>query len=185
MGTGEQHGRDGSERPALRLLEPAPGLRPAGDAGRVAGDVPQPAAALTEAMRSHPAASGRRGLLLHISGDHAGRILFSRIARRWEGVRLLVVDRARAGLDLAAERRPDLLVVDAHLPDAGGEETVARLRRELSPDDAPIVVLGDDPSPSARARFVWAGANAYMTKPLDIAEIDRTVGELLEVAALR
>jgi DNA-binding response OmpR family regulator len=96
-----------------------------------------------------------------------------------------VVDGARAGVALAVVRRPDLLVVDARLHDADGEETVARLRQELRPDDVPIIVLGHDPAPAARARFVWAGASAYVTTPLDIAEIDRTVGELLEVAALR
>ena len=135
-------------------------------------------------MRSHPAGARRR-LVLHVSGDQTGRILFSRIARRWENLRLLAVDGARSGLTMATQRRPDLVVVDAHLTDADGEETVIRLRQELRPDDVPIVVLGDDPSPAARARFVWAGASAYVTKPLVIAEIDRTVGELLEVAALR
>jgi len=179
VGTGEHHRRDEPGRPVLRLLESASGLGPA--VGRDA--LP----ALSNAKRSHPATGARhgRGLLLHISGDHAARILFSRIARRWEGLRLLVVDSARAGLELAMERRPDLIVVDSRLPDATGEETVVRLRREVSPDEAPIVVLGDDPSPAERARFVWAGANAYVTKPIDIAEIDRTVGELLVVATRR
>jgi DNA-binding response OmpR family regulator len=141
--------------------------------------------ALARSVAAHPSATRRRRLVLHVSGDQGNRILLSRIAKRWEGLRLLVVDGARAGLALAAARRPDLLVVDAHLHDAGGEETVARLRQELRPQDVPIIVLGDDPAPSARARFVWAGAGAYVTTPLDIAEIDRTVSELLEVAALR
>ena len=174
VGSGVHHDGEGVGRPALRLLEPPP-PDPDDEDGRLE---------LARSMRSHPS-SGRRRLLLHVSGDQTARIVFSRIARRWEHLRLLVVDGARTGLTLAVQRRPDLIVVDSRLRDADGEETVARLRHELRPHDVPIVVLGDDPSPAARARFVWAGASAYVTKPLDIAEVDRTVGELLEVASLR
>jgi DNA-binding response OmpR family regulator len=53
------------------------------------------------------------------------------------------------------------------------------------PPSAPIVVLTHDGAPSERARFIWAGASACVTKPLNVVEIDETVGMLLEVAATR
>jgi DNA-binding response OmpR family regulator len=123
--------------------------------------------------------------VLYISGDLEGRILFRRIAQRWETVKLLVADSGEEGIDLAMNRRPRMVVLDAHLSDLDGEEVVVALRREAMPPGTPIVVLGHNITPSKYARFVWAGASAYLTKPFNIAEIDRTVGELLEVAATR
>ena len=54
----------------------------------------------------------------------------------------------------------------------------------MSPD-VPIIVLGDNPSPEDEAAFIWVGASAVVTKPLHVADIDHTVGMLLEVASLR
>jgi hypothetical protein len=42
-----------------------------------------------------------------------------------------------------------------------------------------------DNAPSEHARFIWAGPNAYVANPLNVAEIDRRVAMLQEVAALR
>ncbi len=59
------------------------------------------------------------------------------------------------------------------------------LRLRVLPPETPIVVLAHDADPRQRARFVWAGASAYIVKPLDVAELDRAVIALMEVAALR
>ena len=59
------------------------------------------------------------------------------------------------------------------------------LRLRVLPLETPIVVLAHDSGPRERARFIWAGASAYIVKPLDVAELDRAVMALMEVAALR
>ena len=123
--------------------------------------------------------------MLYVSGDSEGRVLFTRIARRWESVKLLVVDNGEDGLDMAIKRRPRMVILDARLSDIDAEKLVAMLRERAMPPSAPIVVLAHDGAPSERARFIWAGASAYITKPLNVAEIDRTVATLLEVAGLR
>ncbi len=123
--------------------------------------------------------------MLYVSGDREGRVLLARIAKRWDGVRLLFADSGEEGLDMAVNRRPRLVVLDARLSDVDGEKLVMALRERAMPPSAPIVVLAPDGAPSERARFIWAGASAFVTKPLNVAEIDRTVGMLLEVAGLR
>jgi DNA-binding response OmpR family regulator len=117
-------------------------------------------------------------------GDWEGRALFTRIAKRWDGVTLIFAVEGGEGLDMAVKRRPRMVVLDARLPDMDGEKLVMALRERAMPPSAPIVVLSHDGAPSERARFIWAGASAYLTKPLNVAEIDRTVGELLQVAGL-
>ena len=125
-----------------------------------------------------------RGPLLFISGNREGRVLFARIAKRWDGVTLIFADSGEEGLDMARVRRPRIVVLDAQLSDCDGEKLVMALRERTMPPFAPIVVLAHDGAPSECARFIWAGASAFITKPLNVAEIDRTVGELLEVVGL-
>ena len=92
---------------------------------------------------------------------------------------MLVAECGMAGLRLAQGRRPRLVILEAKLPDMPGEIAVSELRNRAFTCAVPIVVLSSDDSPSIRARFVWAGANAYITKPLNVAQIDRTVGRTI------
>jgi len=66
-----------------------------------------------------------------------------------------------------------------------GADLVTHLRQEVLKSETPIIVLANDADPRQRARFLWAGASAYHSKPLNLAEIDKTVMVLMEVAALR
>jgi DNA-binding response OmpR family regulator len=102
-----------------------------------------------------------------------------------EAVTFLRADGARAGLKLALERRPRLAVVEADLPDGDAEGLVRALRRAAMPPPAPIVVLADEGTPRKRARFLWAGASAYVSGPVSSSQMDRMVGILIEVAARR
>jgi PleD family two-component response regulator len=95
------------DRPHLRLLdqpEPVPRTR-------------------SEAKATHPA-HGLRQPLLFVSGDHDSRIVFTRIAKRWPGIKLLVATSGEEGLDMAVKRRPRMVVLDACLPDVDGEQLV-------------------------------------------------------------
>jgi len=93
---------------------------------------------------------------------------------------LLVAEGGEAGLKLAVERRPRLVVLESELPGVGCETTVIRLRNQAVTSQVPIVVLSSVDSPMARMRLLLAGANAFLTKPLDVAKVDRIVAELLE-----
>jgi CheY-like chemotaxis protein len=157
------------ERPGLRLLEPPTASTPSAARGR----------------RWHPSSKTRGdGPLLYICGEPEGRIIFIRIARRWESMRLVVADGWQLGLQLAARRRPRMVVLDASLPGVDGADFVTHLRQRVLPAQTPIIVLGNDHTPSERARFVWAGASAYHAKPLNVAEVDGSVATLLEITAL-
>jgi DNA-binding response OmpR family regulator len=76
---------------------------------------------------------------------------------------------------------PRIVVMAAHL----GETLVATLCREALPVAPPIVVLTAESTARERARFVWAGASAYLSEPSGMTEIDGLVGMLHEVAARR
>lgn len=117
--------------------------------------------------------------MLYVSGPADSRVMFTRMARRWRPLKLLVADGGEAGLRLSQERRVRLVAVDAVLADVDAVDLVIRLRRAPRTASVPVLVIGHDPSPKEHARFMWVGANAYVTRPFDMVAVDRTVHHLL------
>jgi CheY-like chemotaxis protein len=75
--------------------------------------------------------------------------------------------------------RPDLVLLDLHLPDVPGEEVLRRLKSEPSLRDLPVIVLSADATPGQVRRLIASGAAAYLTKPFALHEVlavvDRTL----------
>ncbi len=100
------------------------------------------------------------------------------------GVKLVATMQGRLGLELAREHQPQLIVLDLHLPDMGGQEVLRGLRAAAQTAGIPVVVLSADATPGQIARLHAAGADAYLTKPLDVQEFLGILDELIEKAAL-
>ncbi|HET9051270.1 MAG TPA: ATP-binding protein, partial [Candidatus Dormibacteraeota bacterium] len=105
------------------------------------------------------------------------------------GVTVIPAMLGGVGLDLSREHRPDLVLLDTHLPDMPGEEVLRRLRAEPRTADVPVVVLSADATPAQMQRMRDAGAVEYLTKPIGVrrllAAVDATLSDLsaLEEAA--
>lgn len=72
------------------------------------------------------------------------------------------------GLELAREHRPDLVLLDVHLPDIGGEEVLRRLHADPVTASIPVVILSADATSGQRDHLLAAGATAYLTKPIEV-----------------
>ena len=88
------------------------------------------------------------------------------------------------GLDLARDHAPDLVVVDVHLPDIPGEQVVRTLRNDPRTRAVPVIVTSADATPRQRRRLMAAGANDYLTKPLDVKRFLAAVDAALGAASL-
>src|SRR5262249_42318661 len=73
------------------------------------------------------------------------------------------------GLDLARQHRPDLILLDVHLPDMKGDEVLRQLRADPQLRDTPVIALSADATPYQVERLRAAGACDYLTKPIDVA----------------
>jgi two-component system, OmpR family, KDP operon response regulator KdpE len=82
--------------------------------------------------------------------------------------RVLEAASGRAGIDLAAAERPDLIVLDLGLPDGPGIDVCRDIR---SWSTAPIVVLSARHSDQEKAALLDAGADDYVTKPFSTVEL--------------
>jgi len=95
--------------------------------------------------------------------------------------RLLEAATGRAGIDLTATERPDLVVLDLGLPDLQSVD-VCREIRTWSP--VPIVVLSARHSDAEKVQVLNAGADDYVTKPFSTPEFVARVRAVLRRARL-
>jgi CheY-like chemotaxis protein len=82
-------------------------------------------------------------------------------------------------LEIAEQRRPDLVLLDLHLPDMGGEEVLERLRARPSTASVPVVILSADATTAPQRRLLAAGAHSYLTKPIAISKLLATIDSIL------
>ena len=77
--------------------------------------------------------------------------------------------RGDAGIELARRVKPDVVVLDLHLPDTTGDAVLAQLRADPSTEHVPVIVVTADVAGEHEQRLLAAGATACMAKPLDLA----------------
>ena len=83
------------------------------------------------------------------------------------------------------EFRPDVLLLDLHMPGMDGFAVLRELRDRLDPEVfLPVVVLTADATPASRERALDAGAKDFLTKPIDRVEVVLRIRNLLETCAL-
>jgi PAS domain S-box-containing protein len=89
------------------------------------------------------------------------------------------------GVRLYAERRPDVMLLDLHMPEMDGLAVLDRLR-ELRAErtDGPVLVLTGDTSSDAREAALERGASEFVSKPFNLAEVLLRIDNLLETAFL-
>ena len=83
-------------------------------------------------------------------------------------------------LDRAAATDPSLVLLDLNMPGLSGLETLPRLREALP--DTKIVILTTSKAAENEAAAMAAGADAYVSKPIDATSVPRLLREGLAAA---
>ena len=121
------------------------------------------------------------GLVLYVEDNLSNVRLLQRILQRRPGVELLHASTGATGVEIARLRRPDVLLLDMHLPDTTGADVLALLTADPRTRDIPKVIVTADATPGLARRLETAGAMACMTKPLNVpamlAMIDRLLAQ--------
>lgn len=120
------------------------------------------------------------GTLLYVEDNPANTRLMAHLLAKLPGVRLLTADTPAEGLRQAAEARPDLILLDIHLPDVDGYHVLAELKAMPACADIPVVAVSADALPEQLERAKAAGFADYLTKPIDVARLYQTLTEFLD-----
>ena len=144
---------------------------------------PAVAEAPVEATRASPAVAGHTALL--IEDNPAIVALLESILAQRRGVRLRTAYRGAVGLELARAQRPDLILLDVHLPDMDGDAVVRQLQSNPETQGIPVVAVSADATAEQEERLRRAGAHAYLVKPLDVRALLRVVDSVVPGAGAK
>jgi two-component system, cell cycle response regulator DivK len=94
-----------------------------------------------------------------------------------KGYSTLEATTGEQAVELAVEHAPDLVLLDIRLPDIDGVETLGRLRADERTSSIPVLAVTAQAMRGDRERFLAAGFDGYVAKPVDIGELVNTVSE--------
>ncbi|NEN89007.1 MAG: response regulator transcription factor [Okeania sp. SIO2D1] len=101
--------------------------------------------------------------------DEAKLAQFIELELKYEGYQVTVANDGFAGITMAREIKPDLIILDWMLPGLSGLELCRRLR--TTGDKVPIILLTAKDDVSDRVAGLDAGADDYVLKPFSVEEL--------------
>jgi len=96
------------------------------------------------------------------------------------GLRTLEATTGAEAVALASEHAPDLVLMDIQLPDFDGIEALDRLRADERTASVPVLALTAQAMEGDRERFLAAGFDGYLSKPVNVADFVATVKRYCE-----
>ena len=119
--------------------------------------------------------------LILIADDHVDNVDLLEQRLEQAGYRTATAYDGQEALHRAQALRPDLLILDVLMPKLSGIEVVKVLRREPEYQDLPIIVLTVQTDVEDRISGLDAGADEYLTKPIEEAELLARVRAMLRM----
>jgi two-component system cell cycle response regulator DivK len=102
---------------------------------------------------------------------------------RMSGYVVVEATNGQEAVELARRTRPNVILMDLHLPVLDGLAATRRIREQPETRDVPVVALTAHGTPDYRLKALAAGCNEFLTKPLDFDQLERTLKHLLPETA--
>ncbi len=115
------------------------------------------------------------GLRILIVEDNEKNMKLFRDVLIGSGHRTLEATTGGQAVELATAHSPDLVLMDIQLPDIGGVEALGRLRADERTASLPVVALTAQAMDGDRERFLAAGFDDYLSKPVNVVDLIATV----------
>ncbi len=106
--------------------------------------------------------------LILIVEDNAQNRKLARDLLQVNGYRTIEAETGEDGVALAAERAPDLVVMDIHLPGMSGIDALANLRAAPKTRAIPVLAFTASVMPKDRSVIMAAGFDAFVSKPINL-----------------
>jgi two-component system cell cycle response regulator DivK len=107
--------------------------------------------------------------------DNEKNMKLFRDVLRAKGYRTLEATTGTRAVELAAAHRPDLVLMDIQLPDIDGVEALGQLRADTRTASIPVLALTAQAMEGDRERFLTAGFDGYISKPVNVVGLIGTV----------
>jgi len=120
------------------------------------------------------------GRVLVVEDNAASQHLITASMEEFD-VELDIVSNGIEAVEAAAAQAYDLILMDVHMPNMNGVEATRRIRRIDTPNaETPIIALTAEALPGDREKFLQAGMNDYLSKPVELLPLRSKVKAVLE-----
>jgi len=127
--------------------------------------------------------SGRISILVVEDEEHIRKILEYNL--RLDGFSVLSAEDGRKGLELAHEKKPDVILLDWMMPEMNGLEVLSELKHDERTEDIPVFMLTAKGMMGDIERAFEIGADDYITKPFDPTQLGQSIKRKLKEHAKR
>lgn len=123
----------------------------------------------------------QRSATILVVDDEARNVKLLETLLHAEGHATVSASNGSEGLALAVTARPDLILLDVMMPDMDGFETVKRLKADPRTKPVPVIMVTALDDRESKLRALEAGAEEFLTKPIDRADLTVRVRNLLRL----
>jgi two-component system cell cycle response regulator DivK len=116
----------------------------------------------------------KRKRILVVEDDRLGLIVLRQLLTA-QGYEILQSSEGWDGINRARNEQPDLIVMDIKLPDISGSDATLLLKKDDQTKAIPIIGVIASSTPGDETKAFKSGCAAYITKPVKIDELLRTV----------
>ncbi len=113
-------------------------------------------------------------LILYVEDNFENKLFVRRVIESM-GHEMAEAETGLDSLRIAAERKPDLVLMDVNIPGMDGLETTTRFKATPDLADIPIVALTANAMKGDKERCLAAGCNGYMQKPVGVSDLRREI----------
>ena len=99
------------------------------------------------------------------------------------GYKVLQAETAETGIEKARTESPDLILMDVGLPGMDGLTATGILKQDQLTKNIPIIALTSHAMMEDKDKFLAAGCDGYITKPIDTRDFPKLVARFLEQSA--
>ncbi len=124
----------------------------------------------------------QKPLILVVDDEDCNLRLMKAILTAW-GYRVAVASDGRQAIAQTRELLPDVVLLDVMLPDIDGFDVAARIKADPALTGIPVVMVTALTSREDRVKALEAGADDFLSKPVDRAELQARVRSLVQVRA--
>ena len=120
--------------------------------------------------------------ILIVEDNEENRDALSRRLQR-RGFEVLMAPDGKAGVLMAQEDKPDLILMDMNMPEIDGWEATRQIKASSQTQSVPVIALTAHAMSGDRERALEAGCTDYHTKPVEFAKLLAQIESILQGSA--
>ena len=127
---------------------------------------------------NHHLCSLKEKKILMIDDDKMARNLISRYLKN-AGSHFIQAENGFEGIEKAYEEKPDIIILDSHMPGMSGKETLLHIRHDQFLQNIPVILASGDAYKESREELLKAGADDFLTKPIKFTELHKSISQFI------